>query len=64
MNRWHWLTRRWSGDSAAGPGTCPHCDRQLRVCPACRGSYDSGRLCQQCMSGTVCPACQRHWTWN
>jgi hypothetical protein len=64
MSRWYWLTRRWSGDSVGGSATCPHCGRQLQVCPSCLGSYDSGRLCQQCMSGTVCPACQRYWTWN
>lgn len=64
MNRWHWLVRHWTGGSPVGPGQCPHCGRRLQVCQACRGFYDSGRLCQQCMSGIVCPACQRHWTWN
>ena len=65
MSRWHWLLRRWSGDSPGrSAGSCPHCGRRLQVCPACQGSYDSGRLCQHCMSGTICPICQRHWTWN
>lgn len=64
MSRWYWRIRHWSAGSSGGPGKCPHCDRRLQVCPACRGSYDSGRLCQQCMSGAVCPTCQRYWTWN
>ncbi len=64
MNRWHWLTRTGGGNSAGQPEGCPHCGRRLQVCPACQGSYDSGRLCQECMSGTICPTCRRHWTWN
>lgn len=64
MNRWHWLTRHGSDDSTSGPGKCLHCGQQLQVCPACRGSYDNGRLCQQCMYGAICPTCQRYWTWN
>ncbi len=43
--------------------SCPHCRMPLRVCPSCRGSYDTGRLCQQCMFGTICLTCQRYWTW-
>ncbi len=41
----------------------PHCRMLLRVCPSCCGSYDTGRLCQLCMFGTICPTCQRYWTW-
>jgi hypothetical protein len=47
-----------------GPTECPHCSRLLGVCPSCGGNYDTGRLCQQCMFGVVCPTCQRYWTWN
>jgi hypothetical protein len=64
MTKWHWLIRHWSWNSSGRPGSCPHCGCPLLVCPACRGAYDSGRLCQQCTSGTICPTCQRHWTWN
>ncbi len=64
MNRWHWLVRHRPRSNPGRPGQCPHCGRRLQVCPACQGFYDCGRLCQQCMSGAVCPACQRHWTWN
>lgn len=42
---------------------CAHCRTRLRVCPSCQGRYDTGRLCQQCMSGAICPTCQRYWTW-
>lgn len=42
---------------------CVHCRTRLRVCPSCRGRYDTGRLCQQCMFGAICPTCQRYWTW-
>jgi hypothetical protein len=51
-------------DSALGLDQCPHCRRQLQVCRTCLGFYDTGRLCQQCMFGAVCPACQRYWTWT
>lgn len=43
--------------------SCAHCGTRLRVCPSCRGHYDTGRLCQQCMFGAICPTCQRYWTW-
>lgn len=64
MSRWYWLIHHWTEDSPGRPGNCPRCARRLQVCPACRGNYDTGRLSQQCMTRTVCPACQRHWTWN
>jgi len=41
----------------------PYCGRRLQVCPSCRGSYDTGRLCQQFMFGTIYPTCRRQWTW-
>lgn len=44
--------------------TCSHCHRPILTCPSCAGNYDTGRLCRECMSGSVCPVCQRHWTWN
>ncbi len=64
MTMWRWLTHHWSRVTPGRPGTCPHCGCSLQTCPACGGFYDTGRLCQQCMSGAICPACQRHWTWN
>jgi hypothetical protein len=65
MTEWHWLSHHWSSYSLwPVAGACPHCGRRLQVCPACQGEFDSGRLCQHCMSGIICPTCQRHWTWN
>lgn len=70
MNVWHRRTRGFAAGRDAGgsgrpaPVQCPHCLRMLRVCPSCRGSYDNGRLCQACMFGAICPACQRYWTWT
>lgn len=61
----------WTRGGAAGEWfhrwtypPCPHCGRKLQTCARCRGHYDTGRLCQECMFGAVCPACQRHWTWD
>ncbi len=63
MNRWHFLSRAGRMQETSRPG-CPHCGRPLLTCPACGGRYDTGRLCQACMYGQVCPACARYWTWN